>query len=360
MIQNLTPHPHACAVTLDSADRPVLVVALKLSYRLSTGAPEPAWPPPVLRVADEYSQSGALRFPADLAPIGVGTDVICHAAAHAPEPGRTTEMRVFLRVGPVARTLAVFGRRTWRRTDGMLVPSDPEPFALVPLGFEHAFGGASCEGNPAGKGQPAEEGAELPNIEDPAALLRSAGDAPPPASFSAVAPSWAPRRALAGTYDDAWRSHRAPLLPRDFQARYHQAGALLTPEFLRGGEEVMLEGMTSSGVLATPLPRHTVRALVGQRWVVPTIATVLLEPDEDRVELTLRFVVDVTGKLDRPPAVRVLERVRVALGTRSRAPGRSDVQRRLEIARRAVSRAQSDGAPPETVAESPESEVRRW
>ena len=37
-----------------------------------------------------------------------------------------------------------------------------------------------------------------------------------------MAPHWLPRRAWAGTYDDAWRISRAPYLPADFDARFFQ------------------------------------------------------------------------------------------------------------------------------------------
>ncbi|WGS51123.1 DUF2169 domain-containing protein [Paraburkholderia sp. D15] len=41
-----------------------------------------------------------------------------------------------------------------------------------------------------------------------------------PAGFGAVGRAWAPRLALAGTYDDAWLKHRWPYLPKDFDFGY--------------------------------------------------------------------------------------------------------------------------------------------
>ena len=88
----------------------------------------------------------------------------------------------------------------------------------------------------------------LPNLEDPSHLISSPKDRPPPAGFGPIAPSWEPRRSLAGTYDEAWQARRAPFLPKDFQARFFNAAHpdLVCKRYLRGGEPVQIINASAS------------------------------------------------------------------------------------------------------------------
>ncbi len=56
-----------------------------------------------------------------------------------------------------------------------------------------------------------------------------------------------PRKAYVGTYDQAWKDARFPLLPLDFDARHNQVApaAQITPERLAGDETVTLSGLYS-------------------------------------------------------------------------------------------------------------------
>ncbi|MBI4954582.1 MAG: DUF2169 domain-containing protein [Myxococcales bacterium] len=330
MIDNLTLHPHAGVVVADEHERHILVVVVKQTYRLSTGEPalelptERAVEAAEIALADELLPSGALRVPADLVPRKLGTDVVCHASAHAAaavrgEPARS--MRVRLCVGPLERELLVTGERRWEKRGDALVPGEPEPFVRMPLGFERAFGGVEhgspFDANPVGRGLPVEEGALLASVEDPTTAITRPDDRPAPAAFGAVARHWAPRRALGGTYDEAWRRTRAPHLPRDFDPRFYQAAPSdLVVAGLRGGEPIVLEGMTPApdgAPFVTALPRSRVRVLVAPRWHVPVVDTVLLEPDADRLVVTLRVSADVTERLDHLPRVRIVERRKIEL-----------------------------------------------
>lgn len=177
----------------------------------------------------------------------------------APLP--TLDLRV--QVGPVDRTLRVFGTRVWEQTLlGGLAPSAPLPFESVPVKWELAFGGADFSDpkrpleeprNPAGTGL-VRDASELlhkavPQIEDPRDLLTSARSRPAPAGLGAIARHWAPRRAYAGTYDEAWKRDRMPLPPLDLDARFHQCAPpeMVAPAPLRGGEPVFVENMSEGG-----------------------------------------------------------------------------------------------------------------
>jgi hypothetical protein len=264
-----------------------------------------------LTLADEFHgdpMTSSIRVPSDVSIGKVGTDVVINGSAWAPEARPTWQMDVSAVVGPVSKEARVFGDRVWEAGASGATASWVAPFLRMPLAWERAFGGsdvtekgpAAEPRNPVGAGFRASNGSKplpglpLPNIEDPAALISSSKDAPPPMGFGAVASHWLPRRAYAGTYDDAWMKNRAPYLPSDFDLRFGQVAApgLQAPGFLQGGEVVELHGMTPQGALRFTLP--AVRLRVDYR-VTPTIEarhpvldTVIIEPDSSRLVMVWR------------------------------------------------------------------------
>ena len=106
------------------------------------------------------------------------------------------------------------------------------PFESVPVKWELAYGGADYTDpkspleehrNPVGTGL-VRDASELlhrpaPQIEDPRDLITSAHSRPAPAGLGPIARHWAPRRAYAGTYDEAWKRERMPLAPLDLDGR---------------------------------------------------------------------------------------------------------------------------------------------
>jgi hypothetical protein len=202
----------------------------------------------------------------------------------------------------------VFGDRVWEGNVAAATPSYVAPFVRMPLAWERAFGGSDVTAkgptaeprNPAGTGYRAPDGAKpvagmpLPNVEDPDLLITSWKDAPVPAGFAAIAPHWLPRRAYAGTYDDAWMKNRAPYLPADFDLRFCQVAAtgLTTPGFLLGGELVELNGMTPNGFLRFTLPVVCVsvdyRLDNDSESRLTVLDTVIIEPDAGRFMMVWR------------------------------------------------------------------------
>ena len=87
------------------------------------------------------------------------------------------------------------------------------------------------------------------------------GNMADPWPFGPVARDEAPRKQLAGTYDDAWVADRMPLLPIDFDYRFNQTAPpqqIVSP-YLRGDELMQLSGFTAkSGSLETRLPGRLV------------------------------------------------------------------------------------------------------
>jgi hypothetical protein len=329
-IENKTPFQVERYVVADAAGRDRLVVAVKGTFevgdRAETRVADEQLP---LQAADSHygeADSSSTRIESDLAPFKPATDVVMLGHAYARR-GRATRAEVSLRVGPVSQTCVVWGDRHWSRFRRR--PSAPERFERMPLVYERAFGGEDLspkresngdweERNPIGAGLLA-KGSQLslldvllPNIEDPANLIRNSRSRPDPAGFGFIGRHWQPRRRLAGTYDSRWERDRSPLLPLDFDERYHNGAhpKLITRGFLAGNEVVSVRGATPRGRLEFALPGIRIGVRSVTREIVRTdldvrLDTVVLEPDEGRVSLVWRAIQDVSGRLHEMEMVRV-------------------------------------------------------
>jgi len=251
-----------------------------------------------------------------------GTDVILLGEACAPERRPVYNLDVSLRVGARAKTLRVFGERQWNEGAAGLIASAPLPFESMPLVYERAFGGAHIidaerhngsaeERNPVGRGFAGARswrelrGMALPNLEDPAQLLRDVQDCPPPACFSFVAPAWLPRRQFAGTYDQAWQKQRAPYLPTDFNPRFFNMAHpdWIFTNYLQGGEPVEIVNASPRGALRFALPhcQFDVDVIVAGKREKPTLnlESVIIEPSAARLTLLWRAAIICDKKLLR-------------------------------------------------------------
>jgi len=293
-------------------------------------APAEAQVPVVL--ADTYAGEpgkSSLKAASDLGLVKPGTDVLLMGTAHAPGGRRVDQMDVSLRVGPVRKTVRIFGDRVWRAGVLASSPSPPEPFVNMSLVWERAFGGTDqsegpspqLEGedrNPAGsgfrsgKGEKPIEGLRLPNLEDPRRLISSWRDRPAPVAFAPLCPHWEPRRTYAGTYDQQWMERRMPYLPKDFDNRFFQLAPpdLVAPGYLEGGEPVEIHGATPEGLSHFNLPRYRVQVvyrLDNVRRMRPAhLDAVLIEPDEKRLVLVWRASFSCDKKLLRVREVEPL------------------------------------------------------
>jgi len=151
----------------------------------------------------------------------------------------------------------------------------------------------------------------LPNLEDPHHPIRAPEDRPQPAGFGFVAPSWEPRKSLAGTYEEKWRRERAPFLPYDFDPRFFNAAHpdLICRGHLRGGEPVEVVNASPKGPLRFRLPgvdlASTVR--IGGKEETPSflLETVLLEPSANRLCMLWRACVPCGKRVLRVEWVEV-------------------------------------------------------
>lgn len=307
-LENTTPFKAAIAVLPDRAGIDTLYVVVKATLNLRPSlslADEQA--PPVM--ADEYygdPTKTSLRAGSEMHIGKAGTDVLLVGSAWARDKRPVRQMPVTLSVANRQKTILVSGNRVWRNGR----PSDPEPFESMPMIWERAFGGAhqrdkvvAEERNPVGCGLGAGrsagelEGKPVPNLDDPAMPLQQIGQSPVPACLAPVAPSWLPRRAYAGTFDERWQRTRAPFLPDDFDPRFFQSAV---PEFafdryLQGGEPVRVDGVLPDGPIefALPAARLTIAVTVAGSVEEPDVRleTLSIEPDRNRVCFSWRAAV---------------------------------------------------------------------
>jgi hypothetical protein len=314
-VENKTPFVPGMFVFPDEDGVDALYVAVKATFTIGKGAPRVAEAQRPLVLADEYvgePGQSSLKAATEAHLLKPATDVVVVGSAHAPGGKPAPSFGVSLSVGRLKKVLRVTGDRVWKK--GLLgtSPSDPEPTRSVPLLWERAYGGQEDLGggkvagerrNPIGRGfvkkRPARElvGTPLPNLEDPARLLQSVGDAVTPAGLGFVAPSWQPRLGYAGTYDKAWQKRRAPYLPEDFDSRFFQVAPpdQVYPGFLKGGEPVELVNLSPAGVQKFTLPVCSLEAevVMGGATQRPPLSleTLLLEPDQGRFSLVWRGAV---------------------------------------------------------------------
>ena len=313
-LENQTPFKATIAVLPDRSGVDTLYVIVKATVTLRPNLSLAKEQMP-LTLADEYygePLTSSLRYSSEMHLGKTGTDVLLIGSARAPGSRPVRRMQVSIVVADRRKTILVTGDRVWR--DGQ--PTDPQPFESMPLVWERAFGGFHRRGektlaeerNPIGRGfsggRSADEmqGLPLPNLEDPAAPLQQVGQTPAPACLAPIPPSWLPRRAFAGTYDERWQRTRAPYLPEDFDPRFFQSA---TPEltfdrFLQGGETVRVDGVTPDGPLAFALPdaRLNVAVTVAGSPQTPPVnlETLSIEPDDGRACLTWRAAVPCDRK----------------------------------------------------------------
>lgn len=279
----------------------LVTVALKVTASLEQGRLVPVpreqqWP-----VFEAPAQVEGVDFAEELHFGRTAVDVRVLGSAHAPRGARVTAMRVGVSSGEWRFEAAVFGDRRWTRGSdgGELFASEPEPFTSMPLTCERAFGGkALLDGleapfamNPLGRGFYASaqlaEGAPLPNVERPDALVRRWDDHPRPACF-VMPPSSSMSTGMQYVLGPDG-------LPTEPTRRFFQTAApdLVAPlEHL--GETLTLEGFSPDGALVFPLPRQgrepVVRATIGERQSAfrLRLAAVTVLADSRSIVLTFR------------------------------------------------------------------------
>jgi hypothetical protein len=347
-LDNRTPFAAERGWVRDRDGSEVWLVAVKASFDIrpdgSTAVAKEQ--PPVLRLPEHHGEPGrsSVKYDADLVLTKKTTDVIVIGLAHAPQGRPVRQLDVGFRVGPVQKVLRVFGDRSW----GALGPSTSLPFVRMPIVYERAYGGVDPKSetpdkdwdwrNPVGTGFVASgshaDGMRLPNVEDPKHLIGSRRDRPAPAGFGVVASHWQPRVGFAGTYDEHWVKTRQPLLAEDMDDRWFQSAPAdqQAPQFLRGGEPVLLHNLSPLGALQFSLPKlylgFETRFYDGSREIHQRRAlhTVILEPDHEsgpRVSLVWHSALPCHFKVQK--LERTVITLKAAVGRSEATPNESEL-----------------------------------
>ncbi|MGK3964029.1 DUF2169 domain-containing protein [Sorangium sp. So ce118] len=316
----------------DKTGREHLVVILTYTFAVDPfGRVELISPGPAPALVDEYNGADAaissIRKPSLLFDHKPGTDVILIGHAHPPLRGNATHVDVSLRVGPVAKTVRAHGLRVWKAAAfGGISPGPARPLREpVPLVYELAWGGSDYSDPERPLGEPrntvgrgvARDPRSL--IEQPAAQLEDPahpiqGGQNVPSCFGAIHRHWQPRASYAGTYDQAWMDTKMPLLPDDFDPRFHVAVPhdQWSPRPLRGDEPFEVLGATPEGTWRFALPRiapgfsSLCRGLRGEHRT--HLDTILIDADAGRVELTWRAAIPLPRKHEMLESAVVIEK----------------------------------------------------
>jgi hypothetical protein len=320
LVENRTPFAAERAWVRDRNGAEVWLVAIKCTFDVQPDGTmvisdeQPA----VLRAPEYHGEPGksSIKFDTDLILGKTTTDICLLGHAYAPGGIPATRVDVGMSVGAVRKALRVSGDRIW----GTFGASQAAEFLKMPLVYERASGGVDFRAdpqkdwewrNPVGTGFATTRdhllGLPMPNIEYPDQLISSWDDRPQPAGFGPIGSHWQPRAAFAGTYDDHWMKSRQPLLPNDFDDRFYQCvpADQQAPDFLRGGEPVVLRGLTPSGNLSFVLPRiflsFETHFLDGSRELHSQrrLHTVILEPDYPRVSLVWHTALPCHSKVQK-------------------------------------------------------------
>lgn len=303
-VKNLTRFPFGAKVTSRRPPQVEMTLVVRGAFVLAPGQPlVPCGEPGDLLAQgamsaeryreDDEERTGEILCPNDFADYKLKADLLLRGTCHPPGGKPVAECPVAFGVGAFEKTLRVVGRRAWSDGLGGAVISDPLPFTKMPLDYSHAFGGPGYTKNPGGKGL----GAELPNIEDPRALVRSRKDRPEPAGFGPISAEWPQRREKRGKdYGDKWKKTRAPFYSEDFDWTYFNCAP---PDqqlegYLRGDEEIRLHNVhPRAQVISGRLPGIRLRAFVKDtsqsfREVLLRLDTLLADVDDGKLYLTWR------------------------------------------------------------------------
>lgn len=306
---NLTPYAALDVPYLDPRGNDVVIAIVKATYVVSArGEVSLADEQAPIRVADVMwnveDPKSSVKLPTDVSNQKHGADVVVVGEAVSSKPASVLD--VALKVRDRTVSLRVHGPRWFHRAPlGGVVIGEAARVERVPLMWEKSYGGMSAdlmvveERNPSGVGVAARD-ADLvdtpaPQIEDPSRPHRSSRDKHPPVGVGPIMTHWLPRRSYAGTYDEAWKSTRMPLMPLDYDRRYENFAppALVFADGVHAGDLFSMVGMTTDSLFQFALPelgvvfraRHHASGRVVHRAVVDTV---VIEPGRRRFEIAAR------------------------------------------------------------------------
>ncbi len=324
------------ATALDVSGQEHLVIVAKASWQIPAQGqrPQPIEPTP-LALADVYLGAeghSPMLYGADFARHKPYCDVLFNAQAHSPDGQPVRQMQAAWQVGELQKHVRVHGIRYWQVKNSQISLTPAEPFTHMPLHFGMAFGGTrhfmhdqqtrlseSFASNPDGLGWLGPHSADQLNnlaapcleaIDEP---ITQANGAYQPVAFSAIGRHWHSRKQFAGTYDAHWQQEVAPLLPSDFDERYHQCAPLDQQiPYPQGGEIVrlhhMMAGRPDVQFMLPQLNQCKIRILrtdYSTEELEAVVDTLYFEPDEQRFSAVWRASLPIRRRLQEFDAVAI-------------------------------------------------------
>ncbi len=249
---------------------------------------------------DSLDNSG-IRFPADIVPGKVNTDIILNGCVYSDNNKQVERVKALVTVGQYYKQIEAIGNRTWKKEliSSRLGISKPELFSKMPISCDRLYGGSDKSENEEltfywanhhGKGfianKKSTEFTDLPNFEHPKNLINSWKDRPEPATFGVAGPSAEHRIKYGGTYDEKWKESHCPLYPVDLDLRFFNCAQpeLIADGFLKGGELVRLKNLSNSGTIEFRLPEYSLRFMFKlaeeKIYRKPNLYTIVIEPEK--------------------------------------------------------------------------------
>lgn len=227
-----------------------------------------------------------------------GIDILVFGNAVTPKQIPTSTMEVEIDIkNKLNHKLQIFGNRKWVKSVFGMDISNPEPFTTIPLTLENAFGGKQrWDGlemphgnNPYGKGyffdKEAAIGGELPNIENPANLIKKWNDNVDPVGFCCL-PQCVMH--MMGNVDYDKNGKITKINARLFNAAFP---AMIVDEIVEG-DEFKITGMALHPVkFYIPKNNFVLKAINGQKmkeWKM-YIEQVGIIIDKQEVFITYRY-----------------------------------------------------------------------
>ncbi|MEL6915929.1 MAG: DUF2169 domain-containing protein [Pseudomonadota bacterium] len=307
-LRNLTPFAARAMLERDKTGREVWAATVKGTFDLprAPGAvPSLAEDQPDVLLAPltEGADNEILRAEGEIAPFLPAGEVLMRGAVRPPADDLQA-LPLTLSVAGRAKRAILFGRRRVapRMLGGWRLASE-EPVTETELCWTNAFGGLAlakpgrgAPDNPIGVGFDMADGGgglseddlvEVPRFGPGRLDPLSEHRARVPVGFGPVPRAWPARARYAGTFDGAWEKDRAPLLPKDFDARFYHAAPedQWQPGGWKGGEAVHLEGFLPEGDMRFDVPQSvlTFQAHIGRSRT------------STRMALT-RMIIDLTAR----------------------------------------------------------------
>lgn len=300
----------------DRDGRELVVIAVKTTFSIPKDGQETklAEEQAPLVEADVFTGEPGFSAPVyecDYAHRKPRCDVLLNGSAYSPGGKPIERINVSLQIGSLMKSFDVVGNRVWQAGALYIAVSKPEPFTIMPISYNNAWGGVDKSQedpskhhfyplNHAGIGYHEYtsgkymDGKPLPNTEETGGKITNPKGKYRPMAFGPIGRAWQPRPKYAGTYDQKWLDNQAPFWPENFDYRYFQAASEDQQiPYPTGGEEVVLTNLTPEGTTRFRLPKMKMPVVVvpasgNEQQLATVIDTLVIEPDKKRFMLTWR------------------------------------------------------------------------